>query len=133
MSRTVVHGLLILACALPPLAACGDDGEQARAKKAAGALSDYYYRAWQAPSPEWSVMRVRIGKENHLTVDASITTEALTKTVMERSRFEQMEIARMACPERRHAIWKDIGREQVVGVALSGTAGHIINALCKRP
>ena len=52
---------------------------------------------------------------------------------MERSKMEQMEIARMACPTYTDKVWKEIDKEQSVGVVLSGSAGHIINALCKRP
>jgi hypothetical protein len=30
-------------------------------------------------------------------------------------------------------VWKELGRKQAVGIVLSGAAGHIINAQCKRP
>jgi hypothetical protein len=122
-----------LAAVVLSLAACGDAEDEKRTKKAAGTLSDYYYRFWQAPTPDWNVMKVRIGKDNVLTVDAAITTEAMTKTVMERSRAEQMDIARMVCPPVSDKVWKELGNKQAVGVALSGSLGHIINAQCKRP
>jgi hypothetical protein len=122
--------LTLLAAA--SLAAC-DGGDAAAAKAAANALNDYYYRAWQAPGPEWRVMKVRVGQDHAVTVDAAVSSEALTKTIMERSRFEQMEIARKVCPATGDAVWQQVGRKQQVGVALSGSAGHIINALCKRP
>lgn len=132
MIGTSAHRSLTLA-ALALLAACGDSGGDAEAKAAATVLTDYYYRAWQAPTPEWNVMKVRIGKDNAVNVDAAVSSEALTKTIMERSRFEQMEIARKACPAVTDKVWQQVGKKQQVGVTLSGSAGHIINALCKRP
>ena len=132
MIRASTHRSLTLA-ALVLLAACDDSGSDSQAKSAAAALTDYYYRAWQAPSPEWSVMKVRIGKDNAVTVDAAVTNETMSKTIMERSRFEQMEIARKACPAVTDKVWQQVGKKQQIGVALSGSAGHIINALCKRP
>jgi len=79
------------------------------------------------------VLRVRVEKDDEktVTVEANITTKALTKAIMERSRMDQMEIARMACPAVDHEVWKSVAAKQPVGVALSGAAGHIINALCK--
>ena len=44
-----------------------------------------------------------------------------------------MEIARLACPAYTDDIWAQIDKGQAVGIVLSGSAGHIINALCKRP
>lgn len=132
MIRASAHRSLTLA-ALVLLAACDDAGGEAQAKTAAAALTDYYYRAWQAPTPEWSVMKVRIGKDNAVTIDAAVASEALSRTIMGRSRFEQMEVARMACPAVNDKVWQRVGPKQQVGVALSGSAGHIINALCKRP
>jgi len=119
--------------ALLLVAACGDSDGNAEAKTAATALTNYYYRTWQAPTPEWNVTKVRISKDKAVTVDAAVTSDSLTKTIMERSRFEQMEIARKACPAINDKVWQQIGRKQQIGVALSGSAGHIINALCKRP
>jgi len=52
---------------------------------------------------------------------------------MVRSKAEQIEIARLACPLYTDKIWAEIGKQQPVGIVLSGSAGHIINALCKRP
>ena len=132
LTRTAVAATLAAVVAVA-VAACGDAEDEKRAKKAAATLSDYYYRFWQAPTPEWNVMKVRIGKDNVLTIDAAITTEALTKTVMERSRAEQMDIARMVCPPTADKVWKELGKKQAVGIVLSGSAGHIINAQCKRP
>lgn len=114
------------------LCACGDDGK-AKAKKSAGLLNDYYYSIWKPPSPDWEVRKVRPGKESDITVEAKIVTKVLTKAVMERSRMEQMEIARRVCPEYTDEIWSKINKKQTVGIVLSGTAGHITNALCKRP
>jgi|GEM_PF-2402008 len=131
MSRFSILGALALA-AVASLAAC-DGGDEAEAKAAATALSGYYHRAWRAPGPEWSVLKVRIGKDHAITVDAAVSSEPLTKTIMERSRFEQMEIARKACPAAGEVVWQQVGKKQQVGIALSGSAGHIINALCKRP
>jgi hypothetical protein len=136
MIRAVPRTAAGLALAIVVLASagCGDSGDEKRAKKAADTLRDYYYRFWQPPSPDWNVMKVRVTKDNAVTVDANLTTEALTKTVMERSRAEQMEIARMACPPvGEKTVWKELGKKQSIGVALSGSAGHIINAQCKRP
>jgi hypothetical protein len=116
------------------LAACGDSGpSKAMVKKATGVLSDYYYRIWQPPSPDWEVRKVRPGKKGDVTVETKIVTKGLTKKIMERSRMEQMEIARMACPAYTDEIWRRIGKDQPVGIVLSGSAGHIINALCNRP
>jgi len=114
------------------LGACGDDGE-AKAKQSADVLSDYYYRMWQPPSPDWEVRKVRPGKDIDVTVEAKVFTDGLTKKIMGRSRMEQMEIARMACPPTSDEIWSKIDKKQSVGIMLSGSAGHIIKALCKRP
>ena len=114
------------------LGGCGD-GDPARTKKAAGLLSDYYYRLWKQPSPDWDVRKVHPGKDDTVTVEARIVTKTLTKAIMERSKAEQMEIARLACPAYTDDIWAQIGKGQSVGIVLSGSAGHIINALCKRP
>jgi len=114
------------------LAGCGD-GSPAKTKKAAGVLSDYYYSSWKPPSPDWEVRKVRPDKDNTVTVEAKIVTKPLTKAIMERSKAEQMEIARLACPAFTDDIWGQVGREQSVGITLSGSAGHIINAICKRP
>lgn len=131
MSRVSIPRALALT-AVASLAAC-DGGDETEAKAAATALSGYYYRVWRAPGPEWSVLKVRVGKDHAITVDAAVSSEALTKTIMERSRFEQMEIARKACPTATEEVWQRVGKKQQVGIALSGSAGHIINALCKRP
>lgn len=114
-------------------AACDDSGDRDRAKQAAVALGDYYRDAWRPPGPAWTVLKVGIGKDNAVTVNATVTTELLTKKIMERSRFEQMEIARMACPAVDARVWARLGRKQQVGVALSGSLGHIATAQCKRP
>ncbi len=114
-------------------ARAGDGKTKAKAKKSAKTLSNYYYTIWQAPSPNWDVRKVRPGKESDVTIDAKISNKILTKKIMERSRMEQMEIARMACPAYTDEIWGKIGKKQTVAIMLSGTAGHIINALCKRP
>ena len=114
------------------LGACGDDGE-AKAKESADVLSDYYYRMWQPPSPDWEVRKVRPGKDIDVTVEAKVVSKGLTRQIMARSRMEQMEIARMACPAYNDKIWSQIGKKQTVGIMLSGSAGHIIKALCKRP
>lgn len=126
-------GAVLWAAALLVLAGCGEESADARAKEAAGALSDYYYQVWRPPSPDWEVLRVRVGKdkEKTVTVDANIMTKGLTKAIMERSRMEQMEIARMACPPADNDVWERVAAKQPVGVTLSGSAGHIINALCK--
>ncbi|MFQ5763860.1 MAG: hypothetical protein ACE5GT_02935 [Rhodospirillales bacterium] len=127
------RGAVLAVAAVLVLAACGEESADARAKATATALSDYYYQVWRPPSPDWEVLRVRVGKdkEKTVTVDASIMTKGLTKAIMERSRMEQMEIARMACPAADDEVWKRVAAEQPVGIALSGSAGHIINALCK--
>ncbi len=114
------------------LGGCGD-GDQARTKKAAGMLSDYYYRSWKRPSPDWDIRKVRPGKDDTVTIETRIVTKTLTKAIMERSKAEQMEISRLACPAYTDDIWAQIGKGQSVGIVLSGSAGHIINALCKRP
>ncbi len=114
------------------LGGCGD-GDQAQTKKAAGVLSDFYYKSWKRPSPDWDVRKVRPGKDNTVTIETKIVTKTLTKAIMERSKAEQMEIARLACPDFTDGIWAQIGKGQAVGIVLSGSAGHIINALCKRP
>jgi hypothetical protein len=126
------YALVLLIGMTLALGACGDNNK-GDAKKSAGVLSDYYYSIWQAPSPDWEVRKVRPGNENDVTVEAQVVTKTLTKRIMERSRMEQMEIARMACPDYSAKIWEKIEKEQSVGVVLSGSAGHIINALCKRP
>lgn len=115
------------------LAGCGEEDAGARAKETASALSDYYYRFWRPPSPDWEVLRVRVEKDEAktVTVEANIMTKGLTKAVMERSRMEQMEIARMACPPEGDKVWEQVSAEQPVNVTLSGSAGHIINALCR--
>ena len=114
------------------LGGCGD-GDQARTKKAAGLLSDFYYSSWKRPSPDWDVRKVRPGKDDTVTIETKIVTKNLTKAIMERSKAEQMEIARLACPDYTDDIWAQISKDQHVGIMLSGSAGHIINALCKRP
>ncbi len=115
------------------LAACGEKGSKTKAKKAAGELLDYYYTTWQAPSPDWAVHKVGITKDNVVTVNANISTKRLSRAIMERSKLEQMQIARMACPAIGDKIWSSVDKEQPVGISLSGSAGHIINALCKKP
>ncbi|MCH7937110.1 MAG: hypothetical protein IH994_08485 [Proteobacteria bacterium] len=115
------------------LAACGETGSKTKAKKAAGVLRDYYYTTWKAPSPDWEVRKVGIAKDNVVTVNAIINTKTLSKAIMERSKLEQMEIARLACPALGDKIWSSVGKEQPVGISLSGSAGHIINALCMNP
>ncbi len=114
------------------LGGCGD-GDPAQTKKAATALSDYYYRSWKRPSPDWEIRKVRAGKDGTVSIETKIVTKNLTKAIMERSKAEQMEIARLACPAYTDGIWAELGKEQAVGIVLSGTAGHIINALCLRP
>ncbi len=111
-------------------AACGDSGDP---KKTASKLRDYYYTTWKPPSPDWEVLKVRVTKDKTVSVTANINTKALTKAIMERSRMEQMEIARLACPAANADVWKAVNKEQMVGISLSGDAGHIINALCKHP
>lgn len=115
------------------LAACGDKGSKATAKKAAGVLRDYYYTTWQAPSPDWAVHKVSIAKDNVVTINANISTKTLSKEIMKRSKLEQMEIARLACPALSDKIWSSVDKEQPVGISLSGSAGHIINAICMNP
>ena len=107
--------------------------EKAKAKKSAKELTNYYYTVWQPPSPDWDVRKILPGKEIDLTIDAKIANKTLTKKIMERSMMEQMEIARMACPPYTDKILDKIDKKQTVGIMLSGSAGHIINALCKRP
>ncbi len=114
------------------LGGCGD-GDPARTKKAAILLSDYYYRLWKRPSPDWDVRKVRAGKDDTVTIETRIVTKTLTKAIMERSKAEQMEIARLACPAYTDDVWAQVGKGQAVGIMLSGYAGHIINALCLRP
>ncbi len=111
-------------------AACGEGGD---AKKTANELRDYYYTTWKPPSPEWEVLKVHVTKDKTVNVAASINTKALTKVIMERSRMEQMEIARLACPAANADVWKAVTKKQLVGISLTGDAGHIINALCKHP
>ena len=129
--RPLGAGVALLATALS-VGACGDNGK-AKTKKSAEELTNYYYTVWQPPSPDWDVRKVRQGKEVDLTIDAKIANKTLTKKIMERSRMEQMEIARMACPAYTDEIWGKISKKLTVGIMLSGSAGHIINALCKRP
>lgn len=124
--------VVALLAATLSLGACGDDGK-AKAKKSAKELTNYYFTVWQPPSPDWEVRKVRPGKEIDLTIDTKIANKTLTKKIMERSRMEQMEIARMACPDYTDEIWSKIDKKQTVGIILSGSAGHIINALYKRP
>lgn len=128
----LVLATVLLAAGLG-LAACGDKGSKAKAKKAAGVLRDYYYTTWQAPSPDWAVHKVTITKDNVVTVNANISTKGLSKAIMERSKFEQMQIARLACPAIGDSIWFSVDKEQPVNISLSGSAGHIINALCMKP
>ena len=111
-------------------AACGDSGNP---KKTASELRDYYYTTWKPPSPDWEVLKVRVSKDKTVSVTANIINKTLTKAIMERSRMEQMEIARLACPAANAEVWIDINKEQLVGITLSGEAGHIINAICKNP
>lgn len=126
--------LAVLLAAAALLGACGDsDKDKSNTKKAAGKLSDYYYSSWKPPSPDWEIRKVRPGDDNTVTVEARIVTDMLTKAIMERSKAEQMEIARFACPAYTDDIWTELGKAQPVGIVLSGSAGHIINALCKRP
>ena len=115
------------------LAACGDKGSKTKAKKAASVLRDYYYTTWQAPSPDWAVHKVGITKDNVVTVNANISTKVLSKEIMKRSKLDQMQIARLACPAIGDKIWSSVDKEQPVGISLSGSAGHIINALCLKP
>ena len=124
--------VVALLAATLSLGAYGDDSK-AKAKKSAKELTNYYFTVWQPPSPDWEVRKVRPGKEIDLTIDTKIANKTLTKKIMERSRMEQMEIARMACPDYTDEIWSKIDKKQTVGIMLSGSAGHIINALCKRP
>ena len=128
----LVLAMVLLAASLS-LAACGEKGSKATAKKAAGVLRDYFYTTWQAPSSDWAVHKVGIAKDNVVTVNAKISTKGLSKEIMKRSKLEQMQIARMACPAIGDEIWSSIGQEQPVGISLSGSAGHIINALCMKP
>jgi hypothetical protein len=115
------------------LAACGDSGkDKAKTKKAAGTIRGYY-STWNRPSPDWEIRKVKPDKDNTVTVEAKIVTKKLSKAIMERSKAEQMDIARLACPAYTDEIWAEIGKQQAVGIVLSGSAGHIINALCKRP
>ncbi len=126
--------LVALALVLPlALSACGDNGNKEKAKKSAVLLSDYYYQVWKPPSGDWEIRKVKPGKESDISIETQITTKQLSRAIMERSKMEQMEIARMACPTYTDKVWKEIDKEQSVGVVLSGSAGHIINALCKRP
>ncbi len=126
--------LTVFLAAAVLLGACGDSGkDKSKTKKAAGILNDYYYSLWRAPSPDWEIRKVRPGGDNTVTVEAKIMTKTLSRAIMERSKAEQMEIARLACPPYIEEIWAELGKDQPVGIVLSGTAGHIINALCKRP
>jgi len=115
------------------LGACGDKPSKEEAKKAAGVLSDYYFAKWRAPSPDWKVQKVKISKDYAVNVDAKIATQTLSKAIMERSKMEQMEIARLACPAPNDKIWGSMVKGQQVNIRLSGSAGHIINSLCDRP
>ncbi|MCH7551495.1 MAG: hypothetical protein IIA35_07345 [Proteobacteria bacterium] len=134
LNRILVLALaMVLLAAGLSLAACGDKGSKTKAKKAAGVLRDYYYTTWQAPSPDWEVRKVGVTKDNVVTVSANISTKRLSKAIMERSKLEQMQIARMACPAIGDSIWSSVGKEQPVGISLSGSAGHIINARCMKP
>ena len=137
MKRLYRMPVLILAAVLLAaglgLAACGDKGSKTKAKKAAGVLRDYYYTTWQAPSPDWAVHKVSIAKDNVVTINANISTKVLSKEIMKRSKLDQMQIARLACPAINDKIWSSIDKEQPVGISLSGSAGHIINALCMKP
>ncbi len=128
----LILATVLLAASLG-LAACGDKGSKTKAKKAAGVLRDYYYTTWQAPSPDWAVHKVGITKDNVVTVNANISTKPLSKAIMQRSKMEQMEIARLACPAIGDKLWSSVDKEQPVGISLSGSAGHIINALCLKP
>lgn len=126
--------VILLAAAAVLLGGCGDSKKsKANAKKAAVRLNDYYYTLWKRPSPDWEIRKVRPAKDHSVNVEAKIITQMLTKAVMERSKAEQMEIARYACPAYTDKIWTELGQDQPVGITLTGTAGHIINALCKRP
>lgn len=134
LNRILVLALaMVLLAAGLGLAACGDKGSKTKAKKAAGVLRDYYYTTWQAPSPDWEVRKVGVTKDNVVTVSANISTKRLSKAIMERSKLEQMQIARMACPAIGDKIWSSVDKEQPVGISLSGSAGHIINARCMKP
>ncbi len=115
------------------LAACGEKSSKSDAKKAALALSDYYYANWRAPSPDWQVQKVAIAKGNIVNIETKIISKALSKAIMERSKMEQMEIARLACPHINEKIWSKVGKKQPVNIRLSGSAGHIINSRCKQP
>ncbi len=128
--RGIAAGLMAVALVL---AACGEKGSKSKAKKAASALSDFYYAQWRAPSPDWEIRKVGIGKDFVVNVETKIISKALTKAIMERSKLEQMGIARLACPAPNLKIWNNVSKEQPVNIRLSGSAGHIINALCKRP
>ncbi len=128
--RGIAVGLMAVALGLT---ACGEKGSKSKARKAAVALSDFYYARWRAPSPDWEVRKVAIGKNYVVNVETKIISRALTKAIMQRGRMEQMEIARLACPAPNLKIWIDVGKAQPVNIRLSGAAGHIINALCKRP
>jgi len=115
------------------VAGCGDKPTQKGAKKAANALSDYYYKDWKPPSGDWQIQKVAIAKDYTVNVDTKIATKTLSKAIMERSKMEQMEIARLACPNINEKIWDTVGKTQPVNIRLSGAAGHIINSLCMRP
>ncbi len=128
----VLRAVTISLTAAVLLGGCGD-GDQAQTKKATTMLSDYYYRSWKRPSPDWEIRKVRAGKDDTVSIETKIVTKNLTKAIMERSKAEQMEIARLACPAYTDDIWVQIGKGQAVGIMLSGYAGHIINALCLRP
>lgn len=128
----LVLATVLLAAGLG-LAACGDKGSKTTAKKAANVLLDYYYTTWQAPSPDWAVHKVSIAKDNVVTINANIRTKTLSKEIMKRSKLDQMQIARLACPAINDKIWSSIDKEQPVSISLSGSAGHIINALCMKP
>lgn len=132
--RIVSRGMvgIILGAALL-LAACGEKGNKKQAKKAANALSDYYYAQWRPPSPDWKVKKVKIGKDYVVNVEAEIVTKTLSKEIMKRSKMDQMKISRLVCPAPNDKIWATIGKDQAVGIRLSGVAGHIINSLCDRP
>ena len=128
---TVFRASAVVLAATFLIAACGDGG--GKAKETANELRDYYTTTWKPPSPDWEVLKVRVTKDKTVYVTANINTKALTKKIMERSRMEQMEIARLACPAANADVWKAVTKKQLVGISLTGDAGHIINALCKHP
>jgi len=115
------------------LSGCGDSGkDKAKAKAATGKIRTYY-STWNRPSTDWEIHKVRTDKDLTVTVEAKVASKKLTRAIMERSKAEQIGIARLACPAYTDPVWADIDKKQHVGIMLSGSAGHIINALCKRP